>query len=206
MKEILIKYDVIPPILAFTGKDYLIPPGGRASIVAPVVYITDAVSGGKAPYTFEVISMGDGRNWLKTIGGDSYLTGTRPGINCPSTTADIKVTDALGNSIIFTVYVGAVGDLPDITEINSFTKAFTDTALVGLSRGLQTGDVLLIAYYNGVGKLLHFQIITYTDAPGPGIFIYPPAGTPAGTRIKAMLWEGLDTMKPLCIPKELLWN
>ena len=83
-------------------------PGGTEYTPLGNVSIAGAVTGGYAPYTYELL---DNLGWLSINSSTGVLSGTRPGAT-GATTATIKVTDSRGNSTTFKINIPAVTATP----------------------------------------------------------------------------------------------
>lgn len=83
--------------------DFDIPEGNIATEIN-TIDVSNAVTGGKKPYTFTKES---GPQWLN-VSADGKITGVRPNEETDSTTATIKVTDADGVERTITIEVGKV--------------------------------------------------------------------------------------------------
>ena len=95
-----------PPPLKYTKPAGVDIPGGTEG--TPVsVNVSGGTSGGFTPYTYSVAGPG----WLTINPTTGVLSGTRPGPG-PATTATITITDARGNSVSFTITIGAVTAKP----------------------------------------------------------------------------------------------
>ena len=90
-----------PPPISSNPGSVSVPGGTEGTTVS--VNVSGGVSGGYLPYTYSIVGPG----WLTINPTTGLLSGTRPGPT-PATTATITVTDARGNSVSFTINIGAI--------------------------------------------------------------------------------------------------
>jgi len=96
-----------------------------------------------------------------------------------------------------TEFVGLVVEFDNVSSVQISLTVEGTTVTAGIATGRKDKEALIVAVYDSNGKLLAAKYETVLSS----VSISP---IPAGAyRIKVMLWDGIDTMEPLCGVKSL---
>ncbi len=182
--------------LVFTDNDAYNIPASKVDQAIPLIDVSSAVTGGKAPYTYSATGL---PGWTSIDAGTGVISGTPAAVATTGGTATVTVTDAQSNQQSITIAYNAVGkgsalSFGGTTPPTEKTYGDPGFDIAGLTYDGGDGTVSY-SYASGPGSLS----VTTLTITGAGSIVVRATGTSANYEDKTEEYPITVNPKPVTI-------